>query len=224
MAISNLQNMWLDLQALYLHPAWRRRLRNPGVSIISNDCWGGFMYRYLKLPFHSPFIGLFVMPGDFVRLLRNPGRLQGELTFIPKSGSRHLAHIHHTSIYPVGVLPTGEEIHFLHYASEAEARDKWTRRLKRIDWDNAIIKLSDNYHITPQMMQDFDALPYPEKVLFTGTPHPELRCAVYLPEFAELGRTAERIHKISHRYWDFVAHANALLDCRQSSGNQSDDK
>lgn len=209
--VSNLQNMWLDLQALVLHPLWRRRLRNKSVTIISNDCWGGFLYRYLKLPFHTPFIGLFVMPEDFVSLLEHPERVVGELRFIPKSESRHLQNINHTSDYPVGVLPTGEEIHFLHYHSEEEARTKWAKRVKRIDWDNAIVKLSDNYHITREVMQRFDALPYPQKVLFTGAPHPELKSAVYLPEYGREGRTSERIHKVFWRHWDFPTHANALL-------------
>lgn len=213
MAVNNFQNMLLDMQALWLHPLWRRRLRNPRVSIISNDCWGGFMYRYLHLPFNSPFIGLFVMPEDFVRILEDPSLLIGELRFIPKAESRHLHNINHTSTYPVGVLPCGVEIHFLHYGSEQEAREKWSKRVGRIDWNNAIVKLSDNYAITDEIMQRFDALPYPQKVLFTGSPHPELRSAIFLPEFRKEGVTGERIHKISHKYWDFVTHANALL-CR----------
>ncbi len=210
MAVSNIENMWLDVQALWRHPLWRRRLLNKSVSIISNDCWGGFLYRYLHLPFNSPFIGLFVMPEDFVKILEDPSMLEGELTFISKAESRHLQHIHHTADYPVGLLPSGVEIHFLHYPSAEVARSKWNRRVKRIDWNNAIIKLSDNYYITDETMRRFDALPYPQKVLFTGKPHPELECACYLPEFRKDGRTAERIHKVFHRHWDFIAHANAL--------------
>lgn len=215
MAVSNLENMWLDVQALWLHPLWRRRLRNKRVSIISNDCWGGFLCRYLRLPFNSPFIGLFVMPEDFVRILEDPGMLRAPLTFIKKSQSRHLAHIHHTSDYPVGLLPSGVEIHFLHYPSEEVALAKWTRRVKRIDWSNAIIKLSDNYHITDETMRRFDALTYPQKVLFTGRRRPDIACSCYLPEFRKEGRTAERIHKVFHRHWDFPAHANALLTAPQ---------
>lgn len=204
--------MWLDFQALVLHPLWRRRLRNKTVSIISNDCWGGFLYRYLKLPFMSPFIGLFVMPEDFVAMLEDPSMLVGELRFIPKSESRHLLHINHTADYPVGVLPSGVEIHFLHYPDAEIARRKWNKRVKRIDWNNVIVKLSDNYYITPETMRRFDALPYPQKVLFTGTPHPELKSAVFLPEYRREGRTSERIHKVFWRHWDFPTHANALLN------------
>lgn len=209
--VSNLENMWLDFTGLWRHPLWRRRLKNNKLSIISNDCWGGFMYRYLKLPFNSPFIGLFVMPEDFVRILQNPEMLKGEMRFIKKSESRHLRNINHTKDYPVGVLESGVEIHFLHYADPEEARQKWSRRVNRIDWSNVIVKLSDNYYITEQTMRDFDALPFEHKVLFTGREYPELKCAVALPEFRREGVTGERIHKVFHRHWDFIAHANALL-------------
>lgn len=212
MAVSNLENMWLDVQASWLHPLWRRRLRNKSVSIVSNDCWGGFMYRYLRLPFNSPFIGLFVMPADYVRILADPSILSSPLEFIPKAYSRWLDKIPHPQDYPVGLLPSGIEIHFLHYPDRETARAKWTRRVRRLDWDNAIVKLSDNYHTTREDMNRFDALPYREKVLFTGTPQPPLQSAIYLPEFKAEGHTGERIHKISHRHWDFVAHANALID------------
>lgn len=178
------------------------------------------MYRYHKLPFNSPFIGLFVLPEDFVSLLEHPERLKGELRFIPKSESRHLAHIAHPQNYPVAVLPTGEEIHFLHYENEEAARKKWTRRVKRIDWHNAIVKLSDNYYCPEEVMKRFDALPYPQKVLFIGRPRPELKSAVCLPEFKSEGRTAERIHKISFRHYDFARHANLLLP-DSTKNNQS---
>jgi len=224
MAVNNLQNMWLDLQAIILHPLWRMRLRNKRVSIVSNDCWGGFMYRYHKLPFNSPFIGLFVMPEDFVRILKDPAVLQDQLIFIPKSKSRHLDKINHTADYPVGVLPNGIEIHFLHYANAEEARKKWSRRVNRIDWNNAIIKLSDNYYITPETMESFDRLSYPCKVLFTGTPHPELKSACFLPEYRHEGHTSERIHKVSYRHWDFADHANALLSSdKDNKANSKND-
>lgn len=203
--------MLLDIGAPLRHLLWRLRLKNKDVTIISNDCWGGFMYRYLHLPFHSPFIGLFVMPEDFVKILKSPEILDSDLKFIPKQQSRHLSHINHTKDYPVGVLDQSVEIHFLHYANEQEARSKWNRRVGRIDWNNAIVKLSDNYYITEETIRKFDALPYPVKVFFTYRKRPEIASACYLPEFKNDGRTGERIHKIFHRHWSFVKAANSLI-------------
>jgi hypothetical protein len=43
--------------------------------------------------------------------------------------------------YPIGVLGDDVEIHFYHYASEAEALVKWKRRICRISRDNIIFKI-----------------------------------------------------------------------------------
>lgn len=211
MAISNLHNIFLEMRAWWERPLMRCRLKNKKVSIISNDCWGGFMYRYLHLPFRSPFIGLFIMPEDYVSLLSDPARLYAPLRFIRKSESRHLAHISHPQDYPVALLPTGEEIHFLHYPDAETAKAKWERRLKRLDLNNCIVKLSDNYYCTEQTLRAFDSLPYRQKVLFTARRHSGLQCEVVLPQFKKDGRTGERIHKVSQKYWDLPAHANSLI-------------
>src|SRR5436190_7288199 len=49
----------------------RARVTNRNFSIISNDCFGGMAYEELGLRYESPFVGLFVLPEDYVRLLRN---------------------------------------------------------------------------------------------------------------------------------------------------------
>ena len=46
--------------------------------------------------------------------------------------------------YLVGVLSNGKdsiEIFFLHFHSEQEAREKWERRVQRINWNRLLIKL-----------------------------------------------------------------------------------
>ena len=60
--------------------------------------------------------------------------------------------------YPVGYLEyDGEEveIEFLHYHSEAEAREKWNRRVGRINKDKIVILGSDNDCCTKKDIQDF---------------------------------------------------------------------
>lgn len=37
----------------------RKKLKDPNVTIISNNCWGGHVYRYFGLPYMSPTIGLY---------------------------------------------------------------------------------------------------------------------------------------------------------------------
>ena len=190
-------------------PLRRRRLRNRSVSIISNDCWSSFMYRYYRIPFNSPFAGLFIMPDDYLAMLENPSVLGAKPQMTSAPRSRYRAELAHLPDYPLGVLPGGIEIHFLHYHSQDEALDKWTRRVARIDWDNCIVKFSQNNGCTDSHLRRFQALPFRCKVAFTTDSHPDMPCAVALREFAgepQLGR----YWKIADLHWNFARHADAL--------------
>lgn len=48
-----------------------KAIKNKSVSIISNNCWGGFMYQSCNLQYNSPFIGLFLFAPDYIKLLEN---------------------------------------------------------------------------------------------------------------------------------------------------------
>ena len=190
----------------------RLRLRNRTLTVISNDCWGGMMLKYHNLPFNTPFVGLFVYGPDYIEMLEHPETLKLPLTFIAKEQSRWYKELmtERKTDYPIGVLgDTGLEIHFLHYATAEEARQKWTRRVARINWDNAIVKFSDRYLCSEELVRRFDRLPYRTKVCFLPRALPYASvCA--LPEF----RGEERVSLcwyLSNWHWSFVKHANALL-------------
>lgn len=46
-------------------------LKNRDFTIISNNCWGGHVYRYFNLPYQSPTVGLFIVSKDYIKLLKN---------------------------------------------------------------------------------------------------------------------------------------------------------
>ena len=72
--------------------------------------------------------------------------------------------------YPVGVLSNGKntiEIFFLHYANEQEVREKWQRRIKRINWDRLLIKFNDQNGCTEVEVKKFMSLPFKNKLFFT---------------------------------------------------------
>lgn len=216
--MDSLYNRIKGLVAPVRYAVARRRLRNNGVCIIANNCWGGFMYRYFRIPFSSPFIGLFVMAPDYIRILESPGLLELPLCFIEPSSSRYPDTVRaQNRAYPIAVLgDTDIEIHFLHYGDEDEAREKWNRRLGRIDWDNAIVAFHDGDGFTPELLARFDRLPYRCKVCFTSRPYPGYSSAVYLPEFAGCDRVG-RTWKLSDLHFDLVAAANGLM----SSGGRT---
>jgi uncharacterized protein (DUF1919 family) len=113
----------------------RRRVRQDQVYVVSDDCWGGELYKHLGLPFSTPFIGLMISPSHYVRLVTCLEEyLRGELDFLERPGRFQ------ESEYPIGVLGRDVEIHFLHYRTAAEAREKWKRRAERVDFDRIAVK------------------------------------------------------------------------------------
>ena len=72
--------------------------------------------------------------------------------------------------YPVGVLSNGKnsiEIFFLHYHSEQEAREKWERRVQRINWNKLLIKFNDQNGCTEKEVNKFMKMAYKNKLFFT---------------------------------------------------------
>lgn len=152
--------------------AWRRRkIKYNDFTIISNNCWGGLVYQYYGLPYYSPTVGLFIMDDDYIKFLEHFDHyIVLPLKFIPFKNSRYYDYLIRESTakphYPIGIL--GDiEIHFLHYKSEDEALIKWKRRCKRINKKRMLIKMSQRYIHTKDILERFDALPYKNKICFT---------------------------------------------------------
>lgn len=210
--LSKRKKAWLSSTRAFRNLWGRMRLRNRRVTIISNDCWGGRMCKFYKLPFHSPFVGLFVVGPDYVKLLENPEVLKNDLEFFPIEQSKwidYLKSVGQTS-HPVAHLTPEIEIHFLHFPDEPTARSKWERRVRRIDWQNAIVKFSQRDICDDDLICRFDRLPYAEKVCFTTHPVEGAACAVPLPDFAGEDHVS-LCWNVSNLSWSFVRHANALL-------------
>ena len=147
------------LQRKAINKTFQKRLTNQGMSVISANCVGAFILHDLNQPFNSPFVNLYLDPSDFVRYLQN-------ITFYQ---AQPLQFIQTEKPYPVGLL--GDlKVHFMHYHSEQEAREKWEARSQRLDFDN---------------------LPYPNKVVFTHKPYPELKSAYYIKGFENEGEVGD---------------------------------
>jgi uncharacterized protein (DUF1919 family) len=76
--------------------------------------------------------------------------------------------------YPIGIL--GDiEIHFQHYKDESEAKIKWDRRKKRINYQNCLIKCDGSF-ATEEIINEFVKLEYRKKVIFTSEYYPYSSC------------------------------------------------
>lgn len=158
----------------------QQRLINHSMSVIASNCNGAFILHDLNEQFRSPFVNLYLEPADFVKYLQNMTAYnQMELGFISTDKP-----------YPVGKL-ADITLHFMHYHSEQEAREKWQERLKRLNLENLFIMMTDRDGCTYQDLQDFDRLPFENKVVFTHKPYPEIRSSVYIKGFENQNKVGD---------------------------------
>ena len=139
-------------------------MKNKDFTIISNNCWGGFIYQIFKLPYNTPTIGLFFFADDYVKFCSNiEYYLKNNLYFIEREESKYKDYI--SKEYPIGKIDD-IEVHFLHYKSSKEAKEKWDRRKKRINWNNIIFKFSQRDLCSKNNIIDFTNLEYKNKICF----------------------------------------------------------
>jgi uncharacterized protein (DUF1919 family) len=143
----------------------RVRCKKRNFIIVSNNCWGSQLYDAMRKQYNTPFVGLFLYPECYIRFLENfESCIKEEIKFTKTS-----KYTDNTPKYPIGLLHGDIEIHFLHYSSEEEAREKWSRRIERLrgDWGNSasiFAKFCDREGCTKDHLERFHALPFENKI------------------------------------------------------------
>lgn len=140
-------------------------------TIISNNCWGAEIYKELKVAYNTPFVGLFVPPKCYITLLENfEQHIYGSLNFVECSKYEYYNQFRKANNhnYPIGILNSCIEIHFLHYDSVNEAKSKWFRRTERLKSASRIfLKFCDREVFDERLIERFDQLKFKNKVCFT---------------------------------------------------------
>lgn len=133
------------------------KLNNTDFTIISNNCWGGICYEYFGLPKNSPTVGTYIYAEDYIKLISNLRYyMELDIKMIDANEANHyedLKNANHLDA-PVGQLDD-VEIVFLHYKDKDIAKDKWQRRVERINWNNLIFKFSYMCKCSDQQIEDF---------------------------------------------------------------------
>lgn len=170
MTLEGLRLKILKIKRKLLANYRKKYLKNYDFTIISNNCWGGMIYESYNIQKKTPTVGLFFMPSDYIKFLENlKENTQCELKFINPNESKWKNYVKDDKRfgnYPIGKI-NDIEIFFLHYKSKEEAKEKWERRCKRINWENLIIKFNDQNNCSEEELQQFINLPYKNKIFFT---------------------------------------------------------
>ena len=139
-----------------------KKLRRSKLSIISKNCWGGFLYHTFGLPFLSPTINAVIIDElDFLKFLSDlMSYMNKELRFC-KMNFNEVTNEYYPSFYLGDVLWT-----MLHYVDEDSintARQKWEERRTKINWYNLLVM---DYTKELSLLEKFDELPFAKKVCF----------------------------------------------------------
>jgi len=163
----------------------RSKLKNKDFSIICNNCIAGGIYRKLGLKYITPTVGLFFFSSDYLKFLENfEYFLKQPLTFKETSLHPEANELRKRIHYPIGVLGGEVEIQFLHYKDEAEVVDKWTRRTKRINFDNLFFIYSDaEEDFKEDLLVKYQMLPFENKIFFSSKPLRDFDCLVFIEEY-----------------------------------------
>jgi len=168
-ATSRLKGYHAKIVNYFLLIYFRQISRNKKFCIISNDCWGAEIYKVLNRPFNTPFIGLMLMSPCYIKLLENPQYyLKLPLVFKGSSNYPSMRNLNSGISFPLATLGDSDiEIHFLHYKSEEIAKEKWDRRVKKIDWTNLFVKYDcGKDYANKDLMETFLNLPFSNKLVF----------------------------------------------------------
>lgn len=191
-------------------PLKRVNLSNRDFSIISNNCWGGIVYDIFGLKYRTPFIGCYIMPEDYIKLLKNLHYYMSlDCKEIDFQKSKFFDK--EKKIVPIGQIDD-IQICFVHYDSGKIACDKWNKRKLRIDYDNLLIKFSDQNGCTISQGEEFLELPFKNKIFITNKG--EFRGkdnVVLMSEFKNQGYVIDDI-KPSFKYINLKKILNELID------------
>lgn len=131
---------------------------------------GGICYEYFNLPKQSPTVGCYFFAADYIKFLTNLHYYFSiNLRFISYKESKHKDTLEQNSqtTCPIAVLDD-IEIVFLHYKTEDEVREKWVRRVSRINWDNIIVKFSYMNNCNDDLVRQFTKMNFHKKILFVA--------------------------------------------------------
>ncbi|MGV1069555.1 DUF1919 domain-containing protein [Clostridium perfringens] len=159
-------------------------LRNKDFSIISNNCWGGIIYQRYNLKYSSPTIGMYFMADDYIKFLKRIRYyLKQTITFIDIEKSKYYKVLKEQNYNGLIAKIDDIEIMFLHYNDIKEAKEKWERRTKRINWQNLIVKFNDQNLCEYKHLEQFDELEFENKICFTSKGYKNIKSNIFMKEF-----------------------------------------
>ena len=144
-------------------------VKNSDVSILCNCCIGGTMYNDLGMRFLSPTINLYFGHHGFIDWVNHFDEYRdaelvdtGAFEINENGGHGPICILQKDGLPAV-------EIHFLHYNSYEEAKQKWFERYERINPNKIFCVIEAMAEHEHGLIDEYAELPY-NKIIFTDLP------------------------------------------------------
>lgn len=185
------------------------KIKNKDITIISNNCWGGIYYRNNNLEYLSPTLGMFFMAEEYIKFIYNiKYYIDHELEFISLEQSKYREYLRKLNYNsPIGKI-NDLEIMFLHYDTKEEAKEKWDRRKKRINWNKIIYKFSDQNMCTYEHLKKFQEFNAKNKICFTTRKYDNID-SIQIREFEKCENVGDDIKKYK-KYLNIYKYVNHI--------------
>lgn len=190
-------------------PYNRKKLNNTDFTIISNNCWGGICYEYFGLPKLSPTVGCYFYAEDYIKFISNlEYYLKNDMKMINAQQSKHFLSLKKKGQLNIPIGRIGDiEVVFLHYKDSATALEKWNRRVKRVNFDNLIIKFSYMNECTDEIFQKFQEFSGVKKIAFIGGSGQGTENIVYLHKYESANVPDDTFYW--NKYFDVISFINS---------------
>lgn len=121
-------------------------IKSKRISIISNNCWGGIVYKKLGLECLSPFKNLFLEDEDYIKLLSD---FKSYMQF-PLEFDHFCFDVHSNEKYPVMRLKD-IFVHCNHDKDIEVAKRNWEHRKAKINYDYLFVEMyTENEEVAKQ--------------------------------------------------------------------------
>ena len=193
-----------------LSPISRIGLKNRSFSIISNNCWGGYVYDLFGLEYKTPTIGLYFFAKEFIKFISNLEYYLGiDAAPLDVNNSRYKDELLKRGHTMLGHVDDVEFV-FIHYSSASQGCEKWNRRKNRVRFDNLLIKFNDQNLFSPSDYWAFRSLEFCNKLFFTAnSSYANEAFSICFKEYKKAGFVADDI-KTSKKHVNFKNLLNNL--------------
>ena len=201
-----------DVYFKYTGKIKQKKLVNKNFTIISNNCWGGIVYRKYHIPYQSPTCGLFFMAPEYIKFIyKIKEYIHKEIVEIKLEESKYKKYLEEIKYCGIIGKIDDLEICFLHYDNIDEVREKWNRRVERMNWDRIIYKFNDQNLCTQEELIKFEEFYAKNKICFTAKKYDDIS-SIQLKQYSNeeyvINDTKEKEYK---KYINITEYINKLV-------------